>query len=100
MNNYSLSLLQVHASDPEGDSGITYSIVDGSFGQFTINPTTGLISTSALLDREVRGTYVLRVQATDTGGSPLSGFTQVRYVLCYRHLEYADFITAWTVCCG
>ena len=88
MNNYSLSLSlslpQVHASDPEGDSGITYSIVDGSFGQFTINPTTGLISTSALLDREVRGTYVLRVQATDTGGSPLSGFTQVRYV--YLHV--------------
>ncbi|XP_011407489.2 PREDICTED: protocadherin Fat 4-like [Amphimedon queenslandica] len=75
------NVLTVYATDPEGTDGISYSIVDGSFNKFTINPNTGVISTISTLDREETSAYVLRVQATDTGGSPLSGFTQVSITL-------------------
>ena len=67
----------MYATDPEGTDGISYTIVDGSFNQFAINPDTGVIYTISALNREERSAYVLRVRATDTGGSPLSGFTQV-----------------------
>lgn len=41
----------------------------GGNSQFTINPSTGQIITSALLDREARENYTLVVVASD-GGQP------------------------------
>lgn len=41
----------------------------GGHGQFSINPATGQIITSSLLDREDRANYQLLVVATD-GGQP------------------------------
>lgn len=46
----------------------SYSL-SGGHGQFSINPSTGQIITSSLLDREDRANYQLLVVATD-GGQP------------------------------
>lgn len=47
----------------------SYRLTGGN-GQFSINPGTGQIITSSLLDREARANYQLLVVATD-GGQPL-----------------------------
>ncbi|XP_078532937.1 protocadherin Fat 4 [Lissotriton helveticus] len=63
-------VLLVNSSDADtGINGvISYSLIGGNL-QFTINPSTGQIISSALLDREARENYTLVVVATD-GGSP------------------------------
>lgn len=55
----------------------SYRLTGGN-SQFTINPSTGQIITSALLDRETRENYTLIVVASD-GGYPraLSSSTSV-----------------------
>ncbi|KAG9345553.1 hypothetical protein JZ751_008697 [Albula glossodonta] len=47
----------------------SYSLAGGD-GKFSVNPATGQIITSALLDREARSSYQLVVVASD-GGQPL-----------------------------
>ena len=60
--------LQISASDQDGHFGqITFSILPGDDGtSFSINTTTGLITTAAQLDRETQDKYVLTVQAKDS----------------------------------
>uniref|UniRef100_A0A8C9F9H4 FAT atypical cadherin 4 n=1 Tax=Pavo cristatus TaxID=9049 RepID=A0A8C9F9H4_PAVCR len=69
-------LIQVLATD--GDEGTNGYRLTGGNSQFTINPSTGQIITSALLDRETRENYTLIVVASD-GGYPraLSSSTSV-----------------------
>ncbi|XP_030047622.1 protocadherin Fat 4 [Microcaecilia unicolor] len=61
-------VLLVNASDGDADLNavISYSLIGGN-SQFTINPSTGQIISSALLDRENKETYTLVVMATDDG---------------------------------
>lgn len=55
----------------------SYRIIGGN-SQFTINPSTGQIITSALLDRETKENYTLVVVACDAGSpEPLSSSTSV-----------------------
>lgn len=55
----------------------SYRIIGGN-SQFTINPSTGQIITSALLDRETRENYTLVVVSSDAGSpGPLSSSTSV-----------------------
>ena len=55
-----------------------YSFTGGNTaGHFHIDPLSGLISVSGLLDRETTLAYVLEVTATDKGASPMSGTTTV-----------------------
>ncbi|KAG7461989.1 hypothetical protein MATL_G00197140 [Megalops atlanticus] len=65
-------VLLVNSSDADAgpNSVISYSLAGGD-GQFSINPATGQIITSALLDRETRSSYQLVVVASD-GGQPVS----------------------------
>ncbi|CAD5125875.1 DgyrCDS14066 [Dimorphilus gyrociliatus] len=65
-------VINIFATDK--DSGLngrlTYAIVSGNErGDFTLNPLTGLLSTSELLDRETIASYVLNISAQD-GGTP------------------------------
>ncbi|XP_030896849.1 protocadherin Fat 4 [Leptonychotes weddellii] len=54
-----------------------YRIIGGN-SQFTINPSTGQIITSALLDRETKENYTLVVVSSDAGSpEPLSSSTSV-----------------------
>uniref|UniRef100_A0A8K9UL27 Protocadherin-16 n=1 Tax=Oncorhynchus mykiss TaxID=8022 RepID=A0A8K9UL27_ONCMY len=73
------------ASDPDhGANGtITYAIQGEDYGgRFTINATTGAVSTMRALDREERPSYTLCIQASDGGQpSPLSSSTQLLVLL-------------------
>ncbi|KAM6981316.1 protocadherin Fat 4 [Aplochiton taeniatus] len=63
-------VLLVNSSDADvGANGIVSYSLSGAEGQFSINPATGQIITSSLLDRETRARYQLVVVATD-GGTP------------------------------
>ncbi|RXM31136.1 Protocadherin Fat 4 [Acipenser ruthenus] len=65
-------VLLVNSSDSDAglNAVISYKLTGGN-GQFSINPATGQIITSALLDREARKSYQLVVVASD-GGHPLA----------------------------
>ncbi|XP_057402717.1 protocadherin Fat 4 isoform X2 [Balaenoptera acutorostrata] len=72
-------VLLVNASDADASTNavISYRIIGGN-SQFTINPSTGQIITSALLDRETKENYTLVVVASDAGSpEPLSSSTSV-----------------------
>ncbi|OBS79666.1 hypothetical protein A6R68_22132, partial [Neotoma lepida] len=72
-------VLLVNASDADAAANaiISYSIIGGN-SQFTINPSTGQIITSALLDRETKDNYTLVVVASDAGSpESLSSSTSV-----------------------
>jgi hypothetical protein len=82
----------------------SYSLSGGD-GQFSINPSTGQIISSSLLDRETRSTYQLLVVATD-GGEPqgLSSSATVSVVVSdvndnpprFHHHPYVTHIPAYT----
>ena len=66
------SLLTVSASDADSstNAAIIYSLLQDGGGSFTINPTTGTISTLQALDFESQQSVELVAQARD-GGEPL-----------------------------
>lgn len=71
-------VLLLNCSDPDaGLNGVVrYSLVGGN-SQFTINPSTGQIISSSLLDRETKDNYTLLIMATDGGSPSLSSSTSV-----------------------
>lgn len=82
----------------------SYSLSGGN-GQFSINPATGLIITSSLLDREARASYQLLVVAMDGGQpTPLSSSATVSVVVAdvndnpprFHHHPYVTHIPAST----
>lgn len=60
-------VLRLSARDPDlGPNGeVTFSLAEDSLGAFSVNSSTGVISTSRLLDRETRSQYSFRAVATD-----------------------------------
>ncbi|XP_043530022.1 protocadherin Fat 4 isoform X1 [Chiloscyllium plagiosum] len=99
-------VLLVNATDlDEGSNAvISYSLVGGN-SQFSINPSTGQIITSALLNRESKEMYSLVVVATD-GGIPqaMSSSTTVFITISdindnppkFRHFPYVTHIPSPT----
>ncbi|XP_012811431.2 protocadherin-23 [Xenopus tropicalis] len=76
-------VIQVFAAD--GDSGINgqidYSIISGNENNaFVLDSRHGILSTNVILDREIKSSYRLTVQATDRG-SPSCSSTSVVTVL-------------------
>ncbi|XP_072481071.1 protocadherin Fat 4 isoform X1 [Notamacropus eugenii] len=72
-------VLLVNASDADASTNavISYRLIGGN-SQFTINPSTGQIITTALLDREIKENYTLIVVSSDGGfPEPLSSSTSV-----------------------
>ncbi|XP_067888834.1 protocadherin-23 [Heterodontus francisci] len=61
------SILQLIATDKDdGSNGeIMYSLIDDTFGAFTINGNTGIIVITNELDRETKSQYVCRAVASD-----------------------------------
>lgn len=77
-------VIQVFATDAdEGTNGqIRFSISGGNANtDFRIDSVTGTISVARQLDREVRSSYSLLVQATDRGSSPRTDQATVNIVL-------------------
>uniref|UniRef100_A0A8C9R1A2 Protocadherin Fat 4 n=1 Tax=Scleropages formosus TaxID=113540 RepID=A0A8C9R1A2_SCLFO len=67
-------------SATDGDSGqnanLRYSLVSGnSLGWFTISENSGLVTSAALLDREVASQVVLNISAKDQGVQPRVSYT-------------------------
>ncbi|KAJ1128407.1 hypothetical protein NDU88_006786 [Pleurodeles waltl] len=83
------SVFQVHASDDDQrDNGlVTYSLVNQQHLPFTIEKTSGIISTSKLFDYELtQRVYRLHVCASDSG-SPFSRQTEVYISLMLNNLN-------------
>ena len=60
---------QVSATNPVGEDGLTFSIVDGNREEaFTIDSLSGVIVTNRPLDREKTRSYRLSVVAKDGSG--------------------------------
>ncbi|XP_068607158.1 protocadherin-23 [Brachionichthys hirsutus] len=73
-------VIRVSASDEDSEENavVWYSLLPGpGYERFSINPYTGLITTTSYLDREQQQHFTLRVQGRDSGPRPLSGTTTV-----------------------
>ncbi|CAJ1052587.1 protocadherin-23 [Xyrichtys novacula] len=65
-------------NDSEENAVVWYSLLPGpGYELFSINPYTGLITTTSYLDREQQQQFTLRVQARDSSTRPLSGTATV-----------------------
>lgn len=63
-------VINIFATDRDSDLNgrLTYAIVSGNErGDFTLNPSTGLLTTNEALDRETVPTYTLNISAQDRG---------------------------------
>ncbi|XP_073778503.1 protocadherin Fat 4 isoform X2 [Danio rerio] len=99
-------VLLLNSSDSDvGLNGVISYSLSGGDGQFSINPSTGLIITSSLLDRETRASYQLLVVASDGGQpTPLSSSATVSVVVAdindnpprFHHHPYVTHIPAST----
>ncbi|XP_024054011.2 protocadherin-23 [Terrapene carolina triunguis] len=60
-------VLELFASDEDGglNGEVMYSLIDDTFGAFTVNSTTGAIVTTKALDRETKSQYAFRAVASD-----------------------------------
>ncbi|MGH0151366.1 UNVERIFIED_CONTAM: hypothetical protein FKN15_020115 [Acipenser sinensis] len=60
-------VLQLTATDKdEGSNGeVMYSLIDDTFGMFTISSSTGTVMTTMQLDRETKSQYVFQAVAND-----------------------------------
>ncbi|MBN3279871.1 FAT2 protein, partial [Polyodon spathula] len=75
-----MSILRVEASDPDfsSEGKLSFHITDTQRAFFTINPKTGVISSTALLlDREEREEHILEVVVDDNGRPPLQSTATV-----------------------
>ncbi|XP_037108956.1 protocadherin-23 [Syngnathus acus] len=73
-------VVQLSATDEDSEENavVWYSLLPGpGYELFSINPYSGLITTSAFLDREQQPHFTLRVQARDSSPRPLSGIATV-----------------------
>jgi hypothetical protein len=62
----------ITAQAGDGDattSGITYSLVDDAGGQFTIDPSTGVVTVAGAIDRETGATRSITIRGTSDDGS-------------------------------
>ena len=57
----------VSATDPDGDT-LNYTLSGADAGSFTIDGSSGQISTAVSLDYDRKNSYAVTVTATDTGG--------------------------------
>lgn len=78
------------------DSGVNaqifYAFVSGNDHQwFTINTASGLITTHAVLDREIQGTVELNISARDGGPNPKWAYTQLKVTILDENDESPEF---------
>uniref|UniRef100_A0A8C7XTF0 Protocadherin-16 n=1 Tax=Oryzias sinensis TaxID=183150 RepID=A0A8C7XTF0_9TELE len=81
---YEMPIIQVVAEDvDQGQNGqVTYSIQSSSMsGLFKIDPVTGSITTTAIMDREIFTQTKLVVTATDRGSPRLAGLATLTVII-------------------
>ena len=72
-----VTLIQATDLDSDRNGEILYSLDSTEQIPFDINPDTGRVATTAVLDRETRDSYVFVVTATDRGSPARSNSTTV-----------------------
>ncbi|KAM9857018.1 protocadherin-23 [Aulostomus maculatus] len=73
-------VIRVSATDEDSEENavVWYSLLPGpGYELFSVNPYTGLITTTSYLDREQQQHFTLRVQARDSSTRPLSSTATV-----------------------
>ncbi|CAH1174192.1 unnamed protein product [Phaedon cochleariae] len=78
---YVITVEAYDADTPPFNNLVRYFIKEGDTDVFRINASTGDVSLSRALDREVQDEYVLSLVAMDTGSPPLTGTGTVRIVV-------------------
>lgn len=77
------------ATDEDTFSNITYSIVQGEYGKFSIDSRTGTVRVSDTLDRETREEYRIIVRANDgILYSDMTLLVQVYYLIVYLYILF------------
>ncbi|XP_046573465.1 protocadherin Fat 4-like [Haliotis rubra] len=73
------SITSLTATDEdEGRNGqVSYTLVEGGFGLFEVNESTGAVSTVKEIDRENRKVFNLDIQARDQGSPSLESVTTI-----------------------
>ncbi|XP_063046252.1 protocadherin Fat 2 isoform X2 [Engraulis encrasicolus] len=73
------SVVQVSATDMDmsSENKLTYQMLDSQRTYFSIDPTTGVISTLAELDREQKAEHIIEVSVSDNGIPPLRSTASV-----------------------
>ena len=66
--------ITVEANDPDSINTVTYSLTGNDNGPFAIDPVTGVVSTTQVLDAEANDFYTIQVTALSSDGSASSGF--------------------------
>ncbi|KAK1799080.1 hypothetical protein P4O66_007336 [Electrophorus voltai] len=97
-NELQLQVEATDADDPETiNSKIQYSIVDSTYStNFTVDPDTGMIRSTGILDREainpdLRGVITLNVTATDMGVPPLSSWVKAIINVDARDADQTEY---------
>ncbi|KAL4226468.1 Protocadherin Fat 4 [Mactra antiquata] len=74
-------VVDIDATDADtGEDGvITYSIVSGANGKFSLDPSSGEVFVGGSLDREGTSTYTILIDAVDSGTTP--GALTAQYTL-------------------
>ena len=83
-------VIQLNATDADIglNAELVYDIVSSSpYSHFSVDPLTGVVSTSQALDRENASFYQLTVRATDAGSPNLDGTVLVEVVV----MDHNDF---------
>ncbi len=79
----------ISATDRVGDI-LTYSLTEDAEGRFTINATTGVLTSTGALDYETSDTYLISVRATDQDGL----FTQLTLAINVNNINEAPAAVA------
>ena len=75
------------ASDADATTnGVTYSLDDGSTGQFAIDGSSGLVTVAGSIDREAGATRTINVRATSDDGS----FSTKDFTIAINDLDEFD----------
>ena len=74
-------IVQFTAEDVDGNSVLTYSIVEGNGeGLFTMNSSTGLVALQSMLDYETQQLHELNISVSDQGGGESFGVLTVNVI--------------------
>ncbi|XP_048580487.1 cadherin-23-like isoform X2 [Nematostella vectensis] len=90
-------VVQVNATDAdvERNGHVTYTIMHGALGMFTINETTGVIRTQGVLNRESKDFYTLIVMARDQGAVPYMDFGTIDVHVIDKNDNTPIFLTTF-----
>jgi hypothetical protein len=96
--NSALGAVVLTVSATDLDSGLNglvrYGMLSGSFGDFTLNPSTGQVIVARALNRAQQSMYLINVSASDSASAPL---TRSSTTLLSVNVLSADVLTSMSL---